>query len=162
MRTTDQNPSDKDVIIPAANFEVRSLKGVRVNFPGGYIPMKGWGIWDLAASGWVSLGNPVTTFNGRSVAVPYSLRLKKYAVAACSQGLLAGYEVIGVPVKSIGAKLVEVVPQIHGDEIDQESLGNHLYKLGCPSICADQLAEGLLRAYILTQRTTQSAEREKA
>lgn len=82
-------------IIPASNFEVRNLQGVRVQFAGGFIPMTGWGIWDLEAKGWVCLGNPVPAFNGRLVDVPYSLPKKRHAVWACSQGLAKGYKIIG-------------------------------------------------------------------
>ena len=80
-------------LIPAANFEARSLKGQTITFtiPTGQVKhiFKGWGIWDKAAQAWVTLGETCEA-TGQPLPVCYK---RSTAKAAIAQGLYNGYTV---------------------------------------------------------------------
>lgn len=86
-----------ETLVPASNFEVRPLRGATVPMPHGEILVRnGYGIWDKAQLGFVSMHDHVVARgpNAGSYPVPYSLRLRRYAEEAVKDGLYAGYKVV--------------------------------------------------------------------
>lgn len=81
-------------LVPASNFEVRLIRDSEINVRSCSFLVRGYGVWDKQAAGWVSLGRPAVTRQGDEVHLPYVRPRKKYAVEAVSQGLYAGYKVV--------------------------------------------------------------------
>lgn len=70
-------------LVPASQFEVRSLNGMKVSVTGGYIILRGWGVWDKAANAFVVM-------NTRGL--PSSWDQKQIASLVIAQGLFEGYK----------------------------------------------------------------------
>lgn len=85
--------AEPKTLVPASNFEVRSLRGVEVHYLGGYFCMDGFGIWDKTAQAWVNMSKP-RLVRGQQVYLPYSLERKHVVQEAVSQGLYAGYRLV--------------------------------------------------------------------
>lgn len=81
-------------LIPASNFEV---KAINAKFPfktptkEGHLIIEGYGFWDKANNGWVSIGSfcPIT-----NEAIPTRYLRKDVAYSAISGGLYNGYIVV--------------------------------------------------------------------
>lgn len=69
-------------LVPASQFEVRSLNGLRVQVLGGYTILRGWGVWDKIAGGFVVMN---------SDGLPSSWSRKQTAQEVKSEGLFKGY-----------------------------------------------------------------------
>ena len=83
-------------LIPASNFQIKKLNGLRFDSPCGkfHVRPSGFGLWDIAAQGWVSMGSTFSTERG-SFPAPYSPIGGKKALKVASQsGLYAGYSIV--------------------------------------------------------------------
>jgi hypothetical protein len=83
-------------LIPASNFQVKKLDGVRFDSPCGqfHVCASGFGLWDVAANGWVSINSFFETEAG-PIAAPYSpIGGKKALKFAAQNGLYAGYAIV--------------------------------------------------------------------
>ena len=83
-----------ETLLPASRFEVRPLRDMAVIFGNSFLPLYGFGIYDLEAKGWVCLSKPRKTTAGGLVFVPYHLKRKYVVQEAISGGLWSGYEVV--------------------------------------------------------------------
>lgn len=86
---------EKEVMFPRRRFEVRSLRDMALILRSGFIPLSGFGIFDLVAGGWVCLSKPMKLRIQRTeVYVPYSLKRKYVVEEAIESGLWSGYAVV--------------------------------------------------------------------
>jgi hypothetical protein len=74
---------NKTKLVPASQFEVRSLNGMKVSVTGGYIILRGWGVWDKVANAFVVMN---------SDGLPSSWSQKQIASRVIAQGLFEGYK----------------------------------------------------------------------
>ena len=92
-RYSENTMSDHE-IVPADRFEIRKVIGVRLNLDthSYCIFTGGWGVFDLRAQAFVSI--PTITNDGRKVLGPWTMRTKRAAKLACSEGLILGYTTV--------------------------------------------------------------------
>lgn len=76
------------------DLEVRKLEGVHFAMPGGYIKLRGWGVYNKKVDAYLSY--PSNKWEGRgpegwiSERIPYSLNTKKTVAKIVAVGLLPG------------------------------------------------------------------------
>lgn len=86
-------------LISANNFEVRNLKGVKLQVSATeYMILSGWAIYDKQAQAYVRFADSKINVVGqdRYIDAPYRLQSKKVITEACSQGLYEGYLTIAI------------------------------------------------------------------
>lgn len=76
------------------NLEVRKLEGVQFALPGGYIKLRGWGIYNKKVDAYLSFNNSKWEGQGPhgwiSERIPYTLTTKKTVARIVAVGLLPG------------------------------------------------------------------------